>query len=346
MESLTSIYGAILQALVTIPALVTFFISFAVQKKIELCMEAFDDLQCKNWDKLTHEASSDLFEAAIELYRRRYEHARTPQRAKCAILTLYGMCAFASVLTLAVVGQNLISGGVLPADLYPFYVIAGFYITVIVLLGALLYDAVSPEGAWIFKLDKPEKVCSAEFLSKNLAIPPRAIIEKIGLIQINGVKDEEEHDYFVEFTNSLLRPQMNYRIRLRSEDQELVLKEDAVDWGITSNFMVKRDKFPAIFERDKKWQIWFEIDGVFPISLNTNTPPFKALIYVFEERPHELPFGVYVLFDLKATAYRMSEERFGNVVIPEGWFWASEEWPHITRGMPSCCLGKPDNKRT
>lgn len=340
MESLISAYGAILQALLTIAAVVTFFVSLAIQRKISRCLDVLDDLQSEKWDNLSPESANKIFKTSLELYKKRFDSVIIPLKQKLSILTLYLLSIITSILLLAVVGEILIVDAISLLNFVEFLIIASFTIVVFILVALLLYDVLSPEKGWFFKLEQPKRVCTAEFLNKNLGISSRSIIEKIGLIRIYGVKEQSR--YFVEYTNMLLSPKMNYRVILKSENQEHIIEKDEIPKRFSSNFIVNKSEFPPMFKLTNKWQLWFEIRGEFPSSFSSDIPNFKSLIYVFEENLVNLPFGISVKFNLKAVAYRMPEWKLAETTIPEGWYWASEEWPHITKGMPSCCIDSKD----
>lgn len=338
-DSLISAYGSILQALLTIAALVNLFISISIQRKIDRCIDVLEDLQGTNWNNMSDEESRGVFDSMIELYTRRYESAKLSVKAKLAILTLYGMCSSVSIMILVRIGVHLIEQA-LPLESFSWYFLVGsLSVAVMIVLGGFLYDLLSPEGGWIFKLDKPVDVCSAGYLSENLAIHPRVIAEKLGIVRISGVKHKDR--YYIEFCNKLLETPMNYKITLKAKRKMLEVEEGSLKRGVSSNFEIKRKDFPPMFQPKTQWQIWMELRGPFPSSFAMNKskrPNFKALQYVFEEKPIVFPFGVHVIFDLKAVAYRVPEQQYENFVIKEDWAWASDEWSHLTIGKPSCCI--------
>jgi hypothetical protein len=336
MDSLISTYGAILQALLTMPAIVTFFISFSIQRKIERCIDTLENLQEKSWNDITSKEARDFFDSMLELYGRRFESAKLTRKAKFSIMTLYGLCALTSIIILVVIGISVVGEGIPFENLTPYFLVTSLSIGVILALGILLYDVVSPERAWIFKLDQPSSVCSAAYLTAELVIPSRAVIEKLGLIRISGVKEAD--NYYVEFCNHLLEKSMKYKVILKSRKGEIKVEEGTLPKGFYTNFEVKKDDFPPMFQTKERWQIWFEIEGIFPSSLSGGTPPFKALRYVLEEIAQESPTGIHVLFDLKAIAYRIPKIKYETFAIPEHWSWASDEWPHLTAKVPSCCI--------
>ena len=338
-DSLISAYGSILQALLTIAALVNLFISITVQRKIDRCEEVLEDLQGKNWNDLSYEESEGLFSSIIELYTRRYESAKISVKAKLAILTLYGMCVLASVVILVRIGTHLIEQELALESFWWYFLVGLISVSVMIVLGGFLYDLLSPEGGLIFKLDNPVDVCSAGYLSENLAIHPRVIVEKLGLVEISGV--QHKNRYYIEFCDRLLESLMNYKITLKAKRKTLVVEEGSVEKGLYSNFEVKKKDFPPMFQPKTRWQIWIELRGPFPSSLamhESKHPNFKALQYVFEAKPKPFPFGVHITFELKAVAYRVPETQYENFVIKKHWAWASNEWPHLTVGKPSCCI--------
>lgn len=343
MDSLISIYGAILQALLTIPAILTFFISFSIQRKIERCANILEILQEKNWDAISRKEARDYFDSMLELYGRHFESARLTSKAKFSIIILYLLCALTSIIILVVMGMILIGEGIPFENLTSYFLVMALSIGVIIALGILLCDVISPQRAWIFKLDHPSSVCSAAYLTAKLAIPPRIVIEKIGLIRISGVKEVDQ--YYVEFCNYLLEKSMKYKVIIKSRNREIKVKEGTLPKGVYTNFVVKRKDFPPMFQTKEKWQIWFEIEGIFPPSLSEGTPPFKALRYVLDEIAQKSPIGIHVLFDLKAVAYQIPKISYATFTIPEHWSWASDEWPHLTAKMPSCCIDKTSDSK-
>ena len=302
-------------------------------------MDILADLQVIKWNNLSHEESKELFDSNIDLYTSRYEAAKVSVKAKLAILALYGMCVLASVIILMRIGAHLIEEALSLESFSWYFLIGTLSIAVMIVLAGFLYDLLSPEGGWIFKLDKPADVCSAGYLSESLAIHPRVIVEKIGILVIDGVKHEDS--YFIEFCNKLLETPVNYKITLRAKRKMLEVEEGSLEKGFYWNFEVKKKDFPPMFKSKARWQIWIELTGPFPSSLamdESKRPNFRALQFVFEERPKFYPFGIHVTFELRAVAYRVPETRYEDFVIKEEWAWASDEWPHLTRGKPSCCI--------
>ena len=338
VDSLISAYGSILQALLTIAALVNLFVSITVQRKIDRCRKVLEDLQGKNWNDLSYEESEGLFNSILELYKTRYDSAKISIKAKLAILTVYGMCVLASIIILIRIGTHLIEQELALESFWWYCLVGLISVSVMIVLGGFLYDLLSPEGGLIFKLDNLVDVCSAGYLSENLAIQPRVIVEKFGLVEISGVK--KKNRYYIEFCNKLLET-MNYKITLKAKRKTFVVEEGSIEKRVFSNFDVKKKDFPPMFQPKTRWQIWIELRGSFPSCLamhESKRPNFKALQYVFEEKPKPFPFGVHVAFELKAVAYRVPETRYENFVIKELWAWASSEWPHLTVGKPLCCI--------
>ena len=231
MDSLISIYEAILQALLTMPAILTFFISFSIQRKIERCSHILEILQEKDWDSISRKEAREYFDSMLKVYRRHFESAKLAWKAKLSIVILYLLCALTSVIILICMGMILIREGIPFENLISYFVVMALSVGVIITLGILLYDVISPQRAWIFKLDHPSSVCSATYLTTKLGIRQRTIIEKIGLIHISGVKDEDE--YYVEFCNYLLENSMKYKVIIKSRTHEIKVKEGNLPKGLS-----------------------------------------------------------------------------------------------------------------
>ena len=103
---LVSVYGSLLEASVTITALVSIFISWVIERKINRAWDALDRMRETEWNDDT-EKSQCTFDSLKRQYEIRYRQAEVPEDWKRNIKLIYVPCVSVSILTLIFIGYLL-----------------------------------------------------------------------------------------------------------------------------------------------------------------------------------------------------------------------------------------------
>jgi len=329
-----TIYGSILQGLLALIAIVGVFLSLIVQRKIECAIEILELMAAEDWGSIPPEKSKRLVDQYFDTYERRFKFAKSPRKMQIAVMSLYTVSAVACFLSLyEMITMVIVQGSLTQYENYSLIITATLTFVVVISVGYLLFETLIPTSGLILRLDRPEEVRSAEYLNEKLSMNPRTVVEKFGLIRITGVESSKR--FYVEFCNHLLKVPMKYKAILKSKAYEIVVDSGSLEKNLWSNFEVSKKKFPAIFKGDY-WQLWIEI-----YTLPDAFANFKEVRYVLEAidmkaLAKRVSRSIHVDFIQKAVAYKFPEWKISkDLVIKEGWFWSSQEWPLLTAREPS-----------
>lgn len=296
----------------------------------------------KQWEMFAPEESQLAFDFMKRKYKIRYKNAEVPKNLKTAITLIYAPCLVVSAMTLAFIGYMLEVGkiGTIAASVY--VLASGLTLVALLVFGYLLWDLMSLETGWLFRLYGSGELNSSGFLRTKLALDFKVIMVRLGVVRVFGVREREE--CFLEVCNELIDQKTNYEMTLEGGGKRFLVDHGEFERGKCGNGKVKIENFPPMFEEKASWQLRVNLRGPFPDDFcrekdekgtYKETPLFTEIEYAFEGKSKPSQIGAPIDFVMSRVAYKRPAEPHYGLVVRESWVTIFERERQPTRARES-----------
>jgi hypothetical protein len=332
LDLLISVYSSLLEASVTVVALVSILISWVVERKINRAWNVLNRIQEYRWMDLPLETSQNAFERMKQRYRICYKNADLPPKWKIGIMSIYFPCAVAGVLALVIIGY-LLPGGSIGHIVASAYILAAVAIMLsLIAFGFILYDLMSLKRGWFFILPDSAQINTLDCLRKKIGLDFKVIL-KLGLITVRTVLNDDG-EYCILLYPRFKDLESNFQPILKSKNVQPHRpeprsfskdnkgkgdnkKEDGVCIRVTD-----RD-FPPIFQSARKpWVLHVELSEPFredPRKKEESEKLPQKVRYVFQGETKKRKINVLTDLKMIDVAYLKPEEKQNSYTSEEKW---------------------------